>query len=137
MRELYDELLTLSDRRESLTTSVDGQADREAGSNFHDDLSLLDRRIAEIQAVLARAVPLDEGDRVPGEVAVGSRVTVRWAGDGDETYTIVDPIEASPRTGRISFESPVGQAVMGRRAGMTVTVMAVGGTSELEIVAVD
>ncbi len=137
MRQLSDELAELMERRESLTTSVDGLVDREAGSNFHDDVTLIDRRIAEIQSILARATPLDDQDRIPGVVSLGSRVTVRWDGDGDETYTIVDPAEAAPRAGKISSESPVGRALVGRRVGSLISVQAAGGVARLEIVAVE
>lgn len=137
MRQLSDEIAELMERRESLTTSVDGLMDREAGSNFHDDVTLIDRRIAEIQSILARATPLDDGDRVPGVVSLGSRVTVRWDGDGDETYTIVDAAEAAPRVGRISSESPVGRALIGRREGSLISVLAAGGVARLEIVTVE
>lgn len=136
MRHLSDELVDMMERRESLTTSVDGLVDREAGSNFHDDVTLLDRRIAEIQSILARATMLDDEDRVPGVVGLGSQATVRWDGDGDETYTIVDAAEAAPRAGRISADSPVGRALIGRREGSLISVQAAGGVARLEIVAV-
>ena len=49
-------------------------------------------------------------------VRVGSTVTLNL--DGDEvTYTIVGAVEAQPRQGRISNESPVGNALLGHRAG--------------------
>ncbi len=49
-------------------------------------------------------------------VTIGSTVTVELDGE-EETYTIVGPVEARPREGRISNESPVGRALLGHRAG--------------------
>ena len=49
-------------------------------------------------------------------VTLGTTVTVDLDGE-DETYTIVSPVEAKPREGRISNESPVGRALLGHRVG--------------------
>ncbi|MCC7025248.1 MAG: GreA/GreB family elongation factor, partial [Thermomicrobiales bacterium] len=75
--------------------------------------------------------------RVPGVVSLGSRVTVDWELDGEETYTIVDPAEIAPSEGRISDESPVGRALIGRRVGDRVAVETVGGPAWLTIQSVD
>jgi transcription elongation factor GreA len=51
--------------------------------------------------------------------------------DGDEqTYVLVNTAEADPRSGRISDASPVGRAIIGARAGDTVTVSSPAGSSE-------
>ena len=72
-----------------------------------------------------------------GVVGLGSRVVVR-DGDGDESnWTIVGSAEANPRQSRISNESPVGQALMGHKAGDKVTVEAPAGTQQLTIVKVE
>jgi transcription elongation factor GreA len=100
------------------------------------DMTLLQRRMAEIEDVLARATPLDGSAREPGVVGIGSRVTVHWEGDGEETYTIVDPAEVDLDAGRISNESPVGDALIGRRAGDRVAVSTFSGSMWLSIVSV-
>jgi transcription elongation factor GreA len=100
------------------------------------DMTLLQRRMAEIEDVLSRAMPLDGTARVPGVVGIGSRITVHWEGDGEETYTIVDPAEVDLDAGRISHESPVGEALVGRRAGDRVAVNTFTGSMWLSIVSV-
>jgi transcription elongation factor GreA len=100
------------------------------------DMTLLQRRMAEIEDVLARATPLDGSAREPGVVGIGSRVTVHWEGDGEETYTIVDPAEVDLDAGRISNESPVGDALIGRRAGDRVAGSTFSGSMWLSIVSV-
>ena len=101
------------------------------------DMTLLQRRMAELEDVLARAMPLDGTAREPGVVSIGSRVTVHWEEDGEETYTIVDPAEVDLDAGRISHESPVGEALLGRRAGDRVAVSTFSGSMWLSIVSVD
>jgi len=100
------------------------------------DMTLLQRRMAEIEDVLARATPLDSAAREPGVLGIGSQVTVHWEEDGEETYTIVDPAEVDLDAGRISHESPVGEALIGRRAGDRVAVSTFSGSMRLSIVSV-
>lgn len=50
-------------------------------------------------------------------VRLGSVVTVRLSRDEEEIYTLVTPVEAAPRRGRLSIESPIGRAPDGARLG--------------------
>jgi transcription elongation GreA/GreB family factor len=74
-------------------------------------------------------------DEPPGDEAakVGSRVCVRDT-SGEEDYTIVSRTEAAPRQGRISSESPVGRALLGRRRGDEVRVQTPDGLRVLIVV---
>jgi transcription elongation factor GreA len=134
MQRLQDELETNRQRHSSLAEALAAAPDDTGG--VLADLTLTHRRIAEIEAVLARATTLDPAEREPGVVGVGSTVTVRWDEDGEETYTIVEPAEVDPGAGRISYESPVGQALVERRAGERVAVETLAGPAWLEVVAV-
>jgi transcription elongation GreA/GreB family factor len=134
IQQLTSELAAFQERRAALAAAVT-TAPSDLGE-VQGDLALVDRRIAEIESVLARAQPLDDRDRVPGVVGVGSRVTVRWEEDGEETYTIVEPAEVAVSAGRISYESPVGQALMEQRVGDRVMVETLAGPSWLEVLAV-
>ena len=139
-RQLHDELVSLRERRHATVSETrrDGAPLQDAGGDPHGDLALLERRIVELQGVLARAVPVDCADRVPGTVGVGSRVTVRWEGDEEEeTYTIVGSPEAAPDAGRVSYESPVGRALAGRGAGERVHAATLDGQARLAVVAVE
>jgi transcription elongation factor GreA len=72
-----------------------------------------------------------------GVVGLGSRVAVR-DDEGDESmWTIVGSAEANPRQSRISNESPVGQALMGHKAGDKVTVEAPAGVQQFTILKVE
>jgi transcription elongation factor GreA len=54
-----------------------------------------------------------------------------------ERYTLVSPVEADPRHGRISIRSPVGEALLGRRAGEAIEVATPGGPRRIEIEAIE
>jgi transcription elongation factor GreA len=136
MQQLRGDLLALRERRDALA-DVLAASPLDAGGSVLTEIAMAERRIAEIEDVLARAKPLDQSERIPGVVGIGSRVTVHWDEDGDEVYTIVDPAEISPSDGRISDESPVGQALMGRRSGDRVAVETLAGPAWLQIRAVD
>lgn len=97
--------------------------------------ALLEGRIRDIKNILSRAEIIDEEHTANGEVRVGSSVTVRLEEDNEEeTWTIVGSAEANPREGKISNESPIGAALLGRRARQKVTVQTPSGTMKLTIV---
>ena len=98
----------------------------------------LERRIAELESQLARA-QVFEGTGADGEVAIGTRLALRRIGTRGSPleYRIVSSIEADPSRGMLSIESPVGAALIGRRTGDTVEVMAPRGTVRFEVVAVE
>ena len=136
LKQLHGDLLALRVRREGLAAEI-AASPEDAGNDLQTELLLANHRIAELEAVLARARPRDDAERVPGIVGIGSTVTVRWDGDGDEVYTIVDPAEIAPSVGRISHESPVGQVLLARRVGDRAEVDTHAGPHWLEIVAVE
>jgi transcription elongation factor GreA len=84
---------------------------------------------------LVRNASIIEGTHVKGVVEVGSTVKVHDE-YGDESFTIVGSTEAEPGKGRISMESPVGKALLGRRVGDDVSVLTPGGQSKMLIVEV-
>lgn len=92
----------------------------------------LARRRDLLDGVLARAqvVPAD------GTVVVGTRVRVRDADNIDEEYVLVAPGEADPRARRISIDSPLGQALLGRREGETTEVGAPDGKRAVTVLEV-
>lgn len=102
-----------------------------------EEQGFLEGRIRQIEMMLRHAV-LIEANGPTEEVGLGSRVTVIEVGGGDrEVFHLVGPAEADPADGRISYESPLGRALLGHRVGDTVCVEAPGGRTEFQIVAVD
>ena len=135
IEQLTNDLQAFQERRATLAEAVASSPNDASG--VLSELALADSRIAEIQGVLARAQPIDHVDRIPGVVGLGSRVTVRWEEDGEETYTIVEPAEVDSRAGRISYESPVGHALIDRRVGDRVAVETLAGPAWLEVLALE
>ncbi len=97
----------------------------------------IDRRIRFLSRRLddALVVKQDQGAHV--EVRFGARVQVVDENDKRSVYTIVGPDEANPSEGRISFQAPLGKALMKRKVGDVVTVTRPAGELELEVVAID
>lgn len=83
-----------------------------------NDQGLMEARIRQLEDILRRAAVIESSAAGKGQpvVTIGSTVVVELDGEED-TYTIVGPVEARPREGRISNESPVGKALLGRKAG--------------------
>ncbi len=84
-----------------------------------NEQAFVEGRIQTLEAMLKTAVIIENSGSE--HVALGSVVAVESI-DGDETFMIVGSAEARPAEGRISNESPVGRALLGRKAGDTVTV---------------
>jgi len=106
-------------------------------SKAKEDQSFLEGRIKELEALLGTAVIIAENGSPNGRVSIGSWVTIRESGSAPERYYLVGPAEAKPREGRISHESPIGLALMGRAPGDKVTVETPGGQTVFEILEVE
>ncbi len=90
-----------------------------------NEQAFVEGRIQTLEAIIKNATIIEEKHSTE-HVQIGSTVTVE-SGDGNETFTIVGSTEASPREGRISNESPVGRALLGRKKGDRVAVHAPAG----------
>ena len=100
------------------------------------DQAMNEKRIGDLEALLRTAVVVDEGEngRAGDVVRVGSTVVVVYEGDDEEeTYKIVGAIEAKASQGRISNESPIGRALIGKRPGQSASVVTPGGTQRLTV----
>ena len=94
--------------------------------------------IAVLEDELQHVHIIDETALVSGGVNIGTSVTVRNTKNGFETtYQIVGTTEADPRKGKISNESPIGAALLGRKVGEKVDVHTPGGLLELDIVCIN
>ncbi len=95
----------------------------------------IEGRIERLETTLAQAVDVQTGPAPSGEaVEIGSTVLVRNLTSGTETtYTLVRPGEANAAQGRISFESPVGRALLEHHAGEEVEVAAPSGSLRFRI----
>ena len=138
-RELEQELA----RREAELPTVSFRlGDARAGGNdptenldlrdAMDELALQEGRIGELRALLASAETIED---VPsdGVIRLGAHVKIRHA-DGEEAeYMLVSAAEADPRRGRISEESPIGRALVGRKKNEEVTAETPSGPERLVV----
>jgi len=87
-----------------------------------DEQTALERRIVELEDMITKAIIIKDGGGKKGDgVDVGSTVIAK-SDKGEVTYKIVGSNEANPTDGKISNESPLGAAFLGRQVGDKVTV---------------
>lgn len=145
LKAMQDELEYLKTvRRKELAEEI-----KEARS--HGDLSenseydeakntqgLVENRITELEQMVKNAVIIDESELSVDSVSVGTHVSIKMTGDDEaEEYDIVGRTEADPLNGKISDESPVGQALLGKAVGEKAEVLLPSGqTVEYEVLAI-
>ena len=92
-----------------------------------DDLAFTDSRTDELQEMLKHIVMIDEPSKgKKGSVQLGTTVTLQVEGK-KQVYTVVGEWEANPQDSKISHESPLGKALLGKGVGEKVEVEAPAG----------
>jgi len=112
------------------------QGDRSENAEYiygKKKLREIDRRIRFITKRLDAAVVVKQEEAAHSEVRFGASVDVEDETGKKSSYLIVGPDEASPSDGRISFQSPLGRALMKRKVGDVVTVTRPAGEIEIEV----
>jgi len=99
-----------------------------------NEQAFVEGRIQTLEALIKNATLIDE-HHSSDHVQIGS--TVKLSGpDGSQTFMIVGSTEAKPTEGKISNESPVGRALLGRKKGENVTVQVPAGDIAYKIVSI-
>ena len=96
----------------------------------------IDRRLRFLSKRLDAAVVVDPETQASDRVRFGATVEVEDEDGERKSYTLVGEDESEPKLGRISWRSPVGRALLGRREGDFVTVKRPAGDLEVEVVAI-
>lgn len=104
-------------------------------SSAKDEQSFIEGRIQELEDVIKHAKVVADGKGDGKTIQIGSSVTVEVEGENDK-FEIVGPAESDPASGRISTDSPVGQALMGRKEKETVKVNTPDGDVAYKIVSI-
>lgn len=137
-RELERELEELKSQRGEIADKIAAARDfGDLSENAEYDAAreaqgLLETRITEIETILQNASIIQVGGS--STVALGSTVELEANGKA-VVYTVVGPVEADPLEGRVSNESPIGQALMGKAVGDTVTISTPKGELAYTVVA--
>lgn len=135
-KELEAELEELKGRRGDIAEKIANARDYgDLSENAEYDAAReeqaqVESRIAELEDILKNADIIKAG-KANGKVQVGS--TVELENGKTVTYRIVGPVEADPLEGKISNESPIGSALMGKQVGDTVTIQTPKGESHYTI----
>jgi transcription elongation factor GreA len=102
-----------------------------------NEQAFVEGRILTIEQIIQNSVLIDEDEAHHSNVVqIGSTVTVKKDNGEKDNYTIVGSAEADPKEGRISNESPVGQALLGKRVGEKVEVKVPAGVLRYTIASI-
>ena len=102
-----------------------------------NDQAKNEARIKELEELIENAVILDESSIDTSVVSLGSAVKILNVNLGTEaTYDLVGSNEANPMEGKISDQSPIGAALIGKKAGDTVTVLVPNGEISIKVLEV-
>jgi transcription elongation factor GreA len=99
-----------------------------------EEQGFLEGRILDLENTLQNVVIIEDNQTTSNQIGIGSRFVVKENGGDEDTYYLVGPKEADPIKGMISFESPIGKALMGHSVGDEVEVLTPGGKLILAIV---
>ena len=138
IRQELDELVNV--RRAEIASRI--QEAKEHGditenAEYEDaknEQAFVEGRIQALSALVKNAVVIEESHSKT-HVQIGSTVTIQ-SQDGKESFTIVGSAEAAPADGRISNESPVGRALLGRKKGDEIVVTVPAGDYKYKILSI-
>ena len=141
VKKLEEELEYLKTvKRKEITEKIKvalGYGDLSENSEYDEaknDQAFTEGRIIQLENMLKNAVVVDESEIPKDKVSVGSIVKVMdYEFDEEVEYTIVGSAEADPMNFKISNESPVGSALIGKKVGDVVEVAVPSGVSKFEV----
>ncbi|MDD3112852.1 MAG: transcription elongation factor GreA [Candidatus Izemoplasmatales bacterium] len=134
-QKLKQELETLKDvdRKQNLEALKEARAQGDLSENAdydaaRDEQARIEARIKEIENILKHSEIISNTNNSK-TISIGKTVSIRFlSNDSIREFTIVGHLEANPLQGKISNESPIGKALIGRRRGQTIQYKAETGT---------
>ncbi len=141
LQEEYENLKTVKRKEVAEKIKVArGFGDLSENSEYDEaknEQAIVEARIAEVEAMLKVARVLDETEIAHDTISVGSTVKLKdLEFDEIETYYLVGSTESDPMNNRISDESPLGKALLGKKVGERISVDAPSGEVPYEILEV-
>lgn len=136
-KELETELAELVGRRGAIADKIAEARDfgdlseNAEYDSAREEQGLVESRVAEIEDILLNAELIKAAKS--SKVILGSKVELK-SGKKMTTYSVVGPVEANPLEGKISNESPLGEALMGKKVGDSATISTQKGEITYEIV---
>jgi len=135
-KELENELTELKGRRQEVAAKIAEARDfGDLSENAEYDVAreeqgIVETRISEIENILINAEIIKGAKK--SKIDLGSRVELK-TGSKTVVYSVVGPVEADPLSGRISNQSPIGLALMGKKVGDKAVISTPKGDIEYEI----
>ncbi|MDP2964473.1 MAG: transcription elongation factor GreA [Pelolinea sp.] len=99
-----------------------------------EEQGFVEGRIQELEQILKHTKVIENSNSNPDVIQIGSEVVVREEGFEEETFNIIGSKEANPQNGKISYESPIGKSLLGRRVGDIVRVPTPGGFTNFMVI---
>lgn len=136
--ELQQELSNLISKRAGIADSIKTareQGDLSENAEYHaakDEHERNEGRISEIEGILSNAelIKKPKGARL---VQLGSTVVLKGDGSKKKEFKVVGTVEADPLNGKISDESPIGQALLGKKEGDSVEIVTPAETATYKV----
>lgn len=142
LRNLEEELAVLqNEKRKEIAEKIKvarSYGDLSENSEYDDaknEQAIIEARITTIEAILKTAVIIDESNTSNEHVHLTSKVRIEFVETGKQAeYIVVGSNETNPKEGKISDESPIGKALMGRSLGDVLEVETPGGVRAIKII---
>ncbi len=142
IRELEDELEFLIAKRSTIAEAI--KSARELGDlaenaeyqSARQDQERNETRISEVEYILNNAEVIKAVKKDDGKVRLGSRVSLKSMAGAKREFHVVGTVEADPLEGKISDESPLGRAVLGKKLGEQVEIVTPAETVTYKIEAI-
>ena len=140
-KQLVDELNELRTVRRPdvatrlhIATESGGTVDNAEYEEVKNEQAFVEGRIRDLQGILSSAVVAEKSPDAADRVQFGSSVTVETSDGRRRHYLLVGSAEAKPLEGKISNDSPVGEALLDKRVGDVIEVNTPAGVQKLTIV---
>lgn len=139
--QLVSELATLKDWADRLITKIeevaqpDESGEDSLASQLKAELEVVNSKIASIESVLEN-FEIITGNANSGTVQIGSKVKIKILGNSERTFYVVGELEADPSSNKISSQSPLGIALMGKKVNEKFEVEAPAGKLTYKIVSI-
>lgn len=140
--KLVNELIALKDRRDHLITQIEEVAQPdESGEDglatqLKEELEVVNDKIDKIEEALEMSEIITVNQSKNGVVGVGCSVKIRISGKNEKIFSIVSHMESDPSQNKISDQSPLGQALIGKRVNDEVEFQAPIGKITYKIVSI-
>lgn len=141
-QKLNAELIELRQKRDHLVTQIEEVAQPDESSEdslaiqLKEELEVVNEKIDKIESTLESSEIINGNGKITEMVQVGSKVKIKIASKLEKEFSIVSELEADPSSNRISDQSPLGQALLGKKINDEVEVSAPVGKIIYKIISI-